>query len=151
MNTPPNLPPARDRVGPINDRLAPLYPQFKGLNYSNPLELLVAVILSAQCTDARINTLTPALFARFPTARDFAECDIGELERLVKPRRRDSRPTCVSTVIPGVSNAWPRTTFAVLRPTPGSVTRSSSVVGTSPLNRVTISTHAARMFLALFL
>ncbi len=85
MDTPPNLPPARDRVGPINDRLAPLYPRFEGLNHDGPLQLLVAVILSAQCTDARINTLTPALFARFPTARDFAECDIAELERLVKP------------------------------------------------------------------
>ena len=85
MDTPPKLPPARERVVPINDRLAPLYPRFEGLNHDGPLQLLVAVILSAQCTDARINTLTPALFARFPTARDFAECDIAELERLVKP------------------------------------------------------------------
>ncbi len=85
MDTPPKLPPARDRVVPINDRLAPLYPRFEGLNHDGPLQLLVAVILSAQCTDARINTLTPALFTRFPTARDFAECDIKELERLVKP------------------------------------------------------------------
>ena len=46
----------------------------------------------------------------------------------VRPSRRDSRPTCVSTVMPGVPKASPRTTFAVLRPTPGSVTRSSSVV-----------------------
>ena len=85
MTTPPNLPPARDRVVAINDRLAPLYPRFEGLNHDGPLQLLVAVILSAQCTDARINKLTPALFARFGTARDFAECDIKELERLVKP------------------------------------------------------------------
>src|SRR5262245_66400135 len=71
---PPKLPPARDRVVPINDRLAPLYPEFEGLNYETPLQLLIAVILSAQCTDARVNKLTPALFARFTTARDFAEC-----------------------------------------------------------------------------
>ncbi len=79
------LPPARERVGPIDARLAPLYPEFEGLNYETPLQLLVAVILSAQCTDARVNQITPALFARFPTARDFAECDIKELEQLVKP------------------------------------------------------------------
>jgi endonuclease-3 len=82
---PPKLPPARDRVGPINDRLAPLYPEFEGLNYETPLQLLIAVILSAQCTDARVNKLTPALFARFPTARDYAGCDIKELQQLVKP------------------------------------------------------------------
>ena len=81
----PKLPPARDRVVPINDRLAPLYPKFEGLDYANPLQLLIAVILSAQCTDARVNKLTPALFARLPTARDFAECPIKELEQLIKP------------------------------------------------------------------
>ena len=51
---------------------------------SGPLQLLIAVILSAQCTDARVNKLTPALFARFNTARDFAECDIKELQQLIK-------------------------------------------------------------------
>jgi endonuclease III len=81
---PPKLQPARDRVVPINDRLAPLYPEFEGLNYETPLQLLIAVILSAQCTDARVNKLTPALFARFNTARDFAECDIKELQQLIK-------------------------------------------------------------------
>ena len=104
MDTPPKLPPARERVVPINDRLAPLYPRFEGLNHDGPLQLLVAVILSAQCTDARINTLTPALFARFPTARDFAECDIAELERLVKPsgfyknKAKNIRACCVEMV-----------------------------------------------------
>jgi endonuclease-3 len=79
------LPPARERVVPINDRLTPLYPEFAGLTHDGPLQLLIAVILSAQCTDARVNKLTPALFARLPTARDFAECPIKELEQLVKP------------------------------------------------------------------
>jgi endonuclease-3 len=101
---PPKLPPARERVGPINDRLAPLYPEFEGLNYNTPLQLLIAVILSAQCTDARVNKLTPALFARFPTARDFAECDIKELQRLVKPsgfyksKAKNIRACCVEMV-----------------------------------------------------
>lgn len=79
------LAPARDRAVPINERLKPLYPDFEGLNYETPLQLLIAVILSAQCTDKRVNALTPALFARFDTAEAFAECDIKELERLVKP------------------------------------------------------------------
>src|SRR5438045_3039195 len=82
--TPPKLAPARERVVPINDRLTPLYPEFEGLDHDGPFQLLIAVILSAQCTDARINKLTPALFARLPTPRDFAECAIKELEQLIK-------------------------------------------------------------------
>ena len=54
------------------------------LNYSNPLELLVATILSAQCTDARVNMVTPALFARFPDAAAFATADLQELEKLIQ-------------------------------------------------------------------
>jgi endonuclease-3 len=85
MSEKAKLAPARERVVPINDRLAPLYPRFEGLDHDGPLQLLVAVILSAQCTDARVNTITPGLFARFNSARAFAECDIHELEQLVKP------------------------------------------------------------------
>ncbi len=55
------------------------------LDYSNALELLVATILSAQCTDARVNEVTPALFARFPTAEEYAGADREELEECVRP------------------------------------------------------------------
>ncbi|MBA4188729.1 MAG: endonuclease III [Planctomycetaceae bacterium] len=82
----PKLPPARERIGPISDSLKQLYPEVvTALTHENALQLLVATILSAQCTDARVNTVTPALFARFRTARDFATCDITELEQLIKP------------------------------------------------------------------
>src|SRR5579862_4029377 len=54
------------------------------LNYANPLQLLIATILSAQCTDARVNMVTPALFARYKTAADFANSDPAELEKLIQ-------------------------------------------------------------------
>lgn len=54
------------------------------LHHDNPLQLLVATILSAQCTDARVNKVTPALFARYPTAADFAGSDRTQLEELVR-------------------------------------------------------------------
>ncbi|MGE3973887.1 MAG: endonuclease III [Bdellovibrionales bacterium] len=54
------------------------------LDYENPLQLLIATILSAQCTDARVNKTTPALFARYPNAKAFANADITELETLVR-------------------------------------------------------------------
>lgn len=67
------------------DRLARLYPDSRcALDYANPLQLLVATILSAQCTDERVNKVTPALFARFPDARAFAAARTPELEKLIQ-------------------------------------------------------------------
>ena len=54
------------------------------LQYSDPYQLLVAVILSAQCTDKRVNMTTPALFQRFPTARDMAESTVEEIYTYIK-------------------------------------------------------------------
>lgn len=53
------------------------------LDFTTPFELVVAVALSAQCTDERVNKVTPALFKRCPTIKDFAEIDISELENLI--------------------------------------------------------------------
>jgi endonuclease-3 len=54
------------------------------LNHSNPLELLVATILSAQCTDKRVNIVTPQLFKKYRTAQDFAKARLPELEQEIK-------------------------------------------------------------------
>lgn len=82
---PAKLPPAKERAGPIALTLARLYPEaFTGLTHDNPLQLLVATILSAQCTDRRVNQVTPALFARYKTAHDFAGADQAELEGYVQ-------------------------------------------------------------------
>ncbi len=62
-----------------------LYPDATcSLDYTTPVQLLVATILSAQCTDERVNKVTPALFARFPDARSMADADIIEIEELVR-------------------------------------------------------------------
>ncbi len=66
-------------------RLKRLYPDATcTLNYSTPVQLLVATILSAQCTDERVNQVTPTLFSRFPDAGAIASADIAELENLVR-------------------------------------------------------------------
>ncbi len=54
------------------------------LNFSNPLELLVATILSAQCTDKRVNIVTESLFKKYRSAEDFAKADLAELEQDIK-------------------------------------------------------------------
>jgi endonuclease-3 len=55
------------------------------LDFRTPLELVVATILSAQCTDVRVNEVTPKLFARYPTAADYAGADRAELEEMIRP------------------------------------------------------------------
>ena len=67
-------------------RLRATYPDAHcELDYETPIQLLVATILSAQCTDVRVNMTTPALFARFPTAEALAGADPVEMEELVRP------------------------------------------------------------------
>jgi endonuclease III len=66
--------------------LAEAYPDAHcELDFSSPLELLVATIPSAQCTDKRVNEVTPTLFARYRTARDYAAADRAEVEELIRP------------------------------------------------------------------
>jgi endonuclease-3 len=65
--------------------LAKLYPDAKcSLDHRGPLQLLIATILSAQCTDDRVNLVTPALFARYPDAKAFANARQAELEQMVQ-------------------------------------------------------------------
>ncbi|UYP19331.1 endonuclease III [Rhodococcus sp. Z13] len=73
------------RARRMNRRLAEAFPHvYCELDFTNPLELAVATILSAQCTDVRVNQVTPALFARYPDARAYAEADRAELEEYIR-------------------------------------------------------------------
>src|SRR5690349_9668665 len=81
---PPPDPERKRQAGRVARALARLYPNAHcALHHRNAYELLVATILSAQCTDARVNLVTPALFARYPDARALATADPAELERLI--------------------------------------------------------------------
>ena len=73
------------RIDEIIKGLEELYPEAEcSLDYVDPLQLLISTQLAAQCTDARVNLVTPALFARYPDAKAFAHADIHELEELIK-------------------------------------------------------------------
>ena len=81
-----SLQPAAARAPLIFRRLRRAYPEAHcELDYRSPYQLLVATILSAQCTDKRVNMVTPALFERFPSAESLAMADPRELESLIKP------------------------------------------------------------------
>lgn len=75
-----------DRVKKILVALRATYPDAQcALQHGNPLQLLIATILSAQCTDERVNAVTPRLFARYRTAADFAAARPPELEAIIRP------------------------------------------------------------------
>ena len=75
----------RQRAAAIVEQLGREYPEPRiALNFETPLQLLVATVLAAQCTDKKINEVTPALFRRYPTARAYAEADLAELEEMVR-------------------------------------------------------------------
>ena len=75
----------KQRALEILIRLKRLYPEAPcSLDFKNPLQLMIATMLAAQCTDERVNLVTPALFAAYPDVYAFAEADLEDLERLVK-------------------------------------------------------------------
>ncbi len=78
-------PQRQKRASKIFSRLIKVYPHPRcALDSMNPLELLVATILSAQCTDKRVNMVTPALFKRYKTAQDYARAKPAELEEIIR-------------------------------------------------------------------
>ena len=77
--------PTAERAAEIYDRLAAHYPDAHcALDFKTPYQLLVATILSAQCTDKRVNMVTPALFKRYKTPAAMADADPAELEEMIK-------------------------------------------------------------------
>ncbi len=75
----------KTRLLKIIELLEKEYPKAKtALHYSSPLEILVATILAAQCTDKRVNLVTPLLFKKYKTAKDYANADLAELEQDIR-------------------------------------------------------------------
>ena len=84
------------------------------LDFSNPFELVVAVMLSAQCTDERVNKTTPSIFAKYSTPEDFANADITELEELIHPcgfykNKAKNLKACAQKIIADFNGVVPNT------------------------------------------
>ena len=122
------------------------------LIHRSPLQLLVATILSAQCTDARVNLVSPALFARYKTANDFADADIYELETLVRStgfyhnKAKNIKAAC-SILVEKHKGQVPRTMAEMLE-LPGVARKTANIVlGNSygVIEGVPVDTHAIRI------
>jgi endonuclease-3 len=137
----------------VLQRLKQMYPDATcSLDYQTTLQLLVATILSAQCTDERVNKVTPALFDRFPDAQAFAECDIEELEGLIKStgfyrnKAKNIRAAC-QKIMTDFGGEVP-STMAELTSLPGAARKTANVVlahGFGINAGVTVDTHVKRL------
>lgn len=75
----------KERAAAVIEKFKQVYPDVHcSLTYDTPLQMLIATQLSAQCTDAKVNMVTPALFARYKNAEDFANADLEELQQLIR-------------------------------------------------------------------
>ena len=122
------------------------------LDFTTPLELLVAVILSAQSTDAMINKITPKLFSELKNAKDFAECDIKKLEELVKSsgfyhnKAKNIKATC--KVLVEKYNGEVPSTMEELTSLPGVGRKTANVVLLNAFGiceGIAVDTHAKRI------
>ena len=122
------------------------------LDYATPLQLLAAVILSAQCTDERVNLTTPALFARYPTAEALAAADPDELEAIVRPtgfyrnKARFLRQTAARLLTE--YNGEVPSEMAALLTLPGVARKTANVVRGEVFglaDGVTVDTHVKRL------
>ena len=146
-------PPARTRRARRLQRvLAEVHPDAAcALAFTTPLELAVATVLSAQCTDARVNAVTPTLFARYPDAAAYAAADVAELEDVVRPtgtfRTKARRLTELGAALVERHGGEVPSRPADLVALPGFGRKTAAVVAGDAfgLPGVTVDTHVGRL------
>ena len=144
---------APERIAAILDALAQTYPNVVcALNHSSAWELTVATILSAQCTDVRVNLVTPALFKAFPTPKAMAAASLPELEELIRTtgffrNKAKSIKGAAQTVVEQFGNQVPQTMEEMLK-LPGVARKTANVVLGSWYQiavGVVVDTHVLRL------
>jgi len=143
----------KQRALEILVRLKTLYPDAPcTLNYETPVQLLVATILSAQCTDERVNLVTPELFRRFPDAAALAKADIEELEVLIRStgfyrNKAKNIQAAAGLLVQDFNGQVPKSMEQLLK-LPGVARKTANVVLAHAYNinaGVTVDTHVKRL------
>ena len=143
----------KQRALEILSRIQNLYPDATcSLDYSTPVQLLVATILSAQCTDERVNKVTPGLFGSFPDAESLANADLTELEKLVhstgfyRNKAKNIQGAC-RMIVSDFNSVVPNTMTELLK-LPGVARKTANVVLAHAYGinaGVTVDTHVKRL------
>ena len=129
------------------------YPDAKcSLDFTTPFELIVSVMLSAQCTDERVNKTTPSIFAKYSTPQDFVDIDISELERLIHPcgfykTKAKHLKECAKKIVSDYNGVVPQS-MEELMTLPGIGRKSANVIMLNAFNSpcgIAVDTHAKRI------
>jgi endonuclease-3 len=142
----------QQRVNHLRHELDHLYPNPScSLRYSNPLELLIATILSAQCTDARVNIVTKDLFQKFRTVEDYAKTPLSKLEELIRStgfyrNKAKNIQACCRMLLEKFNGKVPRT-LDELAALPGVGRKTANVVlgDAFGIPGITVDTHVGRL------
>lgn len=141
------------RVLKIIELLEKAHPDAKiALNYTNPLELLIATILSAQCTDKRVNIVTEKLFKKYRKAEDYAKADLKELEEDIKStgfyrNKAKNIKRCCQILIEKFGSQVPKTMKEMLE-LPGVARKTANIVLANAygvVEGIAIDTHVRRL------
>jgi endonuclease-3 len=143
----------RKRAAAVYRRLDRGYPEAKcALDFSNPVELLIATVLSAQSTDATVNRVTPALFEKYPTCADYLSAPPGELEKDVYPtgffnqKARSIRGLC-RVILEEFGGEVPATMEGLLK-LPGVARKTANIVlgnAFGVVEGIAVDTHVHRL------
>jgi len=141
------------RITRIIELLEKEFPDAKiALHYTNPLELLIATILSAQCTDERVNIVTKALFERYRKAKDYADAGLKELEQDIKStgfyhNKARNMKKCCKMLVEKFDSHVPRTMAEMLE-LPGVARKTANIVlqnAYGVVEGIAIDTHVRRV------
>jgi endonuclease-3 len=145
--------PAKKRIGKIIARLRREYPDSRtALFHESPLQILIATILAAQCTDERVNKITPGLFEKYPTAADFAKADRAALEQEIRPtgffrNKAKSIIGAAKTIVEDFGGDVPSTMDELLT-LPGVARKTANIVLSSGFQKadgIAVDTHVRRL------
>jgi endonuclease-3 len=143
----------KNRVLKVIELLEKEHPDAKiALHYTNPLELLVATVLSAQCTDERVNMVTKALFQKYPKVEDYANADLKALEQDIRStgfyrNKAKNIKKCCQLLVEKYNSQVPRTMEELLE-LPGVARKTANIVLSNAygiIEGVAVDTHVRRL------
>lgn len=143
----------RNEAIEIIEILKNTYPEAKcSLDFTTPFEMLVSVMLSAQCTDERVNKTTPSIFCKYSTPQDFVDIDIFELEKLIHPcgfykTKAKHLKECAEKIVSEYNGEVPKSMEELVK-LPGIGRKCANVIMLNAFNLpcgIAVDTHAKRI------